>query len=239
MKCRHLRWMPHTLTGEQKVVRAELPPSALQALAKHQHTHFHFSFTGDETWMFSTHDHRTMWIASWDDVEEIGRSSHFQQKTMVTILFNGTRGCKIAILPQGHKMNRTSFIGCVVQSLVEICSPDGRKIHERKVMLHFHNGPIHNAGGVQEHLMGLGFKRLEHSPYSLDLAPCDFFLSGAMKGNVWGQRFDSLDGLFDAGESYLLMSCRQFFKNGYETYDYALKSAPCMLICRYVEVPKL
>jgi hypothetical protein len=24
-----------------------------------------------------------------------------------------------------------------------------------------------------------------------------------MKGNVWGQRFDSLDGIFDSGESFL------------------------------------
>jgi hypothetical protein len=46
-----------------------------------------------------------MWNASWDDVEEIGRSSHFQQKTMVKIFFNGTDECKIMILPQGHKMN--------------------------------------------------------------------------------------------------------------------------------------
>jgi hypothetical protein len=64
-----------------------------------------------------------------------------------------------------------------------MCSSDGRKIHERKVMLHFDNGLIHNAEGVQEYLTGLGFKRLEHPPYSLDLAPYDFFLFGAMKGS--------------------------------------------------------
>jgi hypothetical protein len=122
---------------------------------------------------------------------------------MVTIFFTGTGECKIAILPQGRKMNITYFIGCVIQPLIEMCSPDGRKIHEKKVMLHFDNGLIHNAEGVQEHLTGLGFKRLEHPLYGLDLEPCDFFLFGAMKGDFWGQRFDSLDGLFDAGESFL------------------------------------
>jgi hypothetical protein len=100
-------------------------------------------------------------------------------------------------------MNRRYFIRCVVQPLVEICSPDARKIHERKVMLHFDNGPIHKAEGVQEHLKGLGFKRLEHPPYSLDLAPYDFFLFGATKGNFWGQRFKSLDGLFDPREGFM------------------------------------
>jgi hypothetical protein len=64
-----------------------------------------------------------------------------------------------------------------------MCSPDGRKIHERKVMLQFDNGPIQNAEGVQDHLTGLGFKRLEYPPYSLDLEPCGFFPFTAMKGN--------------------------------------------------------
>jgi hypothetical protein len=100
---------------------------------------------------------------------------------MVTTFFNGTGECKIAILPQGHKMNSTYFIGCVFQPLVEMCYPDGTKIHERKVMLRFDNGPIHNAEGMQEHSTGLEFKRLEHLPDSLNLAPCDFFLFGAMK----------------------------------------------------------
>jgi hypothetical protein len=164
-------------------MRAELAQSTIRALVKHQHTNFHFLLTNDETGMFSAHDHRAMLVASWDDVEEIGRPSHFQQKTMITIFFNGTGECKIAILPQGRKKNNTYFRGCVVQPLVEMCSPDGRKVHETKVMLHFDNGPIHNARGVQEHLTGLGFKRLEHPPYSLDLAPSDFFLFGAMKGH--------------------------------------------------------
>jgi hypothetical protein len=82
-------------------------------------------------------------------------------------------------------------------------SPDSRKIHERKIMLHFDNGSIHNPEGVQEHLTDLGFKRLEHPAYILDLAPCHFFLFRAMKGNFWRQHFDSLDGLFDAGECFL------------------------------------
>jgi histone-lysine N-methyltransferase SETMAR len=97
-------------------------------------------------------------------------------------------------------------------------SPDGRKIHEKKVMLHFDNGPILNVERVQEHLTGLGFKRLEHPPYSLDLAPCDFFLFGEMKGNFWGQCFDSLDGLFDAGESFLGGLCADVLQTVFQEW---------------------
>jgi hypothetical protein len=57
MRCRQLRWVPHTLTPGQKLIRAELAQSMLQALAKHKHTNYHFLFTGDEPWMFYFYDH--------------------------------------------------------------------------------------------------------------------------------------------------------------------------------------
>jgi histone-lysine N-methyltransferase SETMAR len=109
--------------------------------------------------------------------------------------------------------------------LVETCSPDGSTIHERKVMPHFDNGPMHNAEGVQEHLTGLGFQRSEHPPYSLDLAPCDFFLFGAMKGNIWRPRFDSLDGIFDTGESFLGGLCADVLQTVFQ--EWIRHSRPC------------
>jgi hypothetical protein len=60
MKCRHLHWAPHTLTPAQKLMRAELAQSMLQALVKHEHTNYHFLFAGDQSWMFYAYDHRTM-----------------------------------------------------------------------------------------------------------------------------------------------------------------------------------
>jgi hypothetical protein len=57
MKLQHLRWVPHTLTPAQKLIRAEFVQSILQALAKHEHTNYHFLFTGDESSMFYAYDH--------------------------------------------------------------------------------------------------------------------------------------------------------------------------------------
>jgi hypothetical protein len=48
MKCRHLRWVPQTLTAAQKVVRVKLAECMSQALAKHERSHFNFLFTCDE-----------------------------------------------------------------------------------------------------------------------------------------------------------------------------------------------
>jgi hypothetical protein len=102
MKCRYLGRVPHTLIPAQKVTRTELPQSMLQALTKHKHTNYHFLFTGDESWMFSADDHRTRQVASWDNVDEIEQPSHFHQKTMFTIFFNG-REYTIGILSEVQK----------------------------------------------------------------------------------------------------------------------------------------
>jgi hypothetical protein len=82
----------------------------LQALAKHKRTNYHLLFTGDESWRFYAYDHRLRWVASRDDVDGIERLSYFHQKTMFTIFSNGTGEYKIAILPEGQKMNSTQHI---------------------------------------------------------------------------------------------------------------------------------
>jgi hypothetical protein len=76
--------------------------------------------------MFYAYDHRTKSVASWDDVDEIDRASHFHQKTTFTVFLNGTGECKIAILPEGQKVNSAYFIESVLRPLAEIYYPQGR-----------------------------------------------------------------------------------------------------------------
>jgi hypothetical protein len=94
---------------------------------------------------------------------------------MFMIFFDGGRKHKIAIPPEGQNKNITYFIECVVRPLTAICYPQNRGIHERRVMLYFDNPPIRNAEAVQESLTNFGLRRMRHSSYGPDLAPCDFF----------------------------------------------------------------
>jgi hypothetical protein len=65
------------------------------------------------------------------------------------------------------------------------------------------NAPVRNADGIQESLANFGLRRMEHPPYSLDLAPCDFFLFGAIKQVFAGQHFDTIDDIFMGVEGFL------------------------------------
>jgi hypothetical protein len=166
MICQHLRWVPHTLTPAQKLIRAELAQSMSQALAKHEHTNYCFIVTGDESWMSYAYDHRTRWVASLDDVDETERPSHFHQNIMFAVFFNGTGEYKIVIRPQGQKMNSAYFMEYVLCPLAEICYPQGKGTRERRVVLHFDNAPVHDTERVREDLAGFGFRRMAHLPYS-------------------------------------------------------------------------
>jgi hypothetical protein len=138
-----------------------------------------------------------------DDLDEIERLSHFHQKNVFTTLFNGTGDHKTAILPEGQKMNNTYFRECVLRSFTEICYPQGRGTHERRVMLNFDNALVHNTEGVQESLANFGFKRMEQPPYSRDLAAYNFFLFGAIKQAFAEKHFDTILDLFMRVEEFL------------------------------------
>jgi hypothetical protein len=112
-------------------MRTELAQSMLQAPAKHEHTNYHFIFTGDESWMFCAYDHPTRLVASWDDIDEFERPSHFHQKTMFAVFFNGTGEYKIAIFPEGKEENSAYFSESVLRLLAEISHPQGRGTRER------------------------------------------------------------------------------------------------------------
>jgi hypothetical protein len=57
------------------------------------------------------------------NIDEIERPSHFHQETIFPLFFNGTGEYKIAILPEGQKVNGAYFIESVLRPLAEFCYP--------------------------------------------------------------------------------------------------------------------
>jgi hypothetical protein len=80
-------------------------------------------------------------------------------------------------------MDATYFAEEIVGGLEDVCHPEWRNLHERKITLHSHNAPIHNIRTARRQLESSEFKRMEH------LAACDFFLFGYMKGQLKRRSF--------------------------------------------------
>jgi hypothetical protein len=62
-------------------------------------------------------------------------------------------------------------------------------------MLHFDNALIPCTGTVRDRMAAAELERMGHSPCSLDLAPCDFFLFGYLKGKLVGKQYETPEDL--------------------------------------------
>jgi len=62
-------------------------------------------------------------------------------------------------------------------------------------LLHMDNASSHTAAATQLEIRVLGFRSVQHPPYSPDLAPFDFAIFSVIKQQQKGQRFDSLSEL--------------------------------------------
>jgi histone-lysine N-methyltransferase SETMAR len=69
-----------------------------------------------------------------------------------------------------------------------------RKI-SAKMILHHDNAPGHDALRVREFLVKNSITKMDHPPYSPDLAPCDIWLFSELNTALKGQRFADLSDI--------------------------------------------
>jgi hypothetical protein len=66
------------------------------------------------------------------------------------------------------------------------------KLWADKYILHRDIAPEHDALRVREFLPKKFLRKMDHPPYSPDLAPCDFWLFPKLKNALKGQRLSSI-----------------------------------------------
>jgi hypothetical protein len=76
-----------------------------QTLEGHATSNFHFLWTDDESWMFYEYYHETMLAASWEEVDRLGRPTHYHRKIMATALMNRTGEYFLNILPRSWSID--------------------------------------------------------------------------------------------------------------------------------------
>jgi hypothetical protein len=114
---------------------------------------------------------------------------------MVTALFGVNSIGLVKILPEGTKLTSACFKDAVLRQIYdEYCGSSSLDCPTR-LTLHSHNASVPNATGVAERLGDYGFVRLVHPPYSLDLAPCDFFLWGYLREQLMESAYSTPEEL--------------------------------------------
>ena len=80
------------------------------------------------------------------------------------------------------------------------------------VLLLHNNAPAHKAKVAMAALRDCGFEQLDHPPYSLDLAPSDYYLFRILKRHLWGKRFAEDDDVKSKWSGSLTSRTKIFLK---------------------------
>jgi hypothetical protein len=85
---RHLRWVPHFLTGEQKQIRVKMAIELLQVLLVQRTRQWHHVLILDESWVYLFSEHDLMWTAPGEIVVDRQRHTDQSPKFMLTVVWN-------------------------------------------------------------------------------------------------------------------------------------------------------
>jgi hypothetical protein len=106
--------------------------------------------------------------------------TQFNQKIMLTIVWNPRGFHLIKVLEKGHKPNTGYYITEILEPLSQWPSIEAAG-NQRKVLVHVDNARPHTAKLSTQYFNENRTKSTPHPPCSPDLPPSDFYLFGYVK----------------------------------------------------------
>jgi hypothetical protein len=203
LEIRSLRWIPFSLSTDQKKNRVQAAHEMLTILRKEKATGYENIVTGDETWLDFDYPIKSMWLEKEDSRPEAPTLKVGRGKVMVVIFWSTTGFHIIFPVEKGTTVTSQVFIKHVLDPL----DKDYREGSEptQKFYLHMDNCRVHTSKLCTQFLSSSCFIKMPHPPYSPDIAPSDFFLFGDVKRQLMGKHFSSAEELMAALEEILEM----------------------------------
>lgn len=194
------KWVPHSLTQEQKSQRVLICKQNLKLLNNGGHRLFSKIVTGDETYVhyydpLSPKESR-IWVAEDEPIPTLVRQRRAYGKILYAIFFRST-GLVASIKLTGQDTVTAKWY-------TEVCLPEVfAGVNINGLMLHHDNARPHTAKITTAFLSSKKVKIIPHPPYSPDLAMCDFWLFSGLKRYLRGNFFHSEMELEENVSNYL------------------------------------
>jgi histone-lysine N-methyltransferase SETMAR len=202
---KHLRWVPHELTADQKGQRVALSKQLLALLQRVSGSAEHRVVTLDESWFYLYSDHEAIWLQADQEPPERTRHTIQDEKVMVTIVWSVDGFHVVDHLPNGVKFNADYYANHILIPLLD----SNAFVPPKKLIVHADNAPVHRAEKCQKMMQEFEFERAPHPPYSPDLAPSDFFLFGYVNDKLRGKHNQDREELMDNINEILMEIPRQ------------------------------
>lgn len=203
------RWVPHELTDAQKTKRV----NAAQVLLDRQNeTPFLANrlITGDEKWIsFKNPDPQHEWRSPGEKTSATPKKDFRHKKAMLCVFWSA-RGIEYwELLEQGQTVN--SEVYC--RQLEQLNQRLNRRRRAQVVFLD-DNAKPHRSKLTNAKINELGWDRVDHPPYSPDLAPSDFHLFRSLQHFLKGKRFENIDEMSEALEEFFDSKDVDFYRRG-------------------------
>ena len=164
-----------------------------------------------------------MWLQSGIKPPTSVKHTIGSKKVMIMVIWSPSGMKSITMLPDGDRFTKKIFIGTVLGDLKNYFNIHRASMQGSGIILHIDYASSHH---VNDELKRAGIKRMEHPPYSPDLAPSDFFLFGFLKTNLEGKHFDSAEELLDWVKNFLNSIDIEMLRNVY--IEWVLRLQQCI-----------
>lgn len=184
MKKRLRRWVPKILTIEQKQMRTSISLRMLRYLENLTLKQRHAIVTCDESWFYLSYSHESKWCTEGEEPPISGKRLMNEEKVLIFTAFSISGIIMIHDLPENVTFNSTYMCDYILPQLTEIAQEVVRQKTKHCLVLHFDNAKPHTSKKTLNKINELGWRKLDHPPYSPDISPNDFFLYGYIKSKL-------------------------------------------------------
>jgi histone-lysine N-methyltransferase SETMAR len=211
------KWVPRELTMEHKRQRVQCATENLQVWRQVGDEEFRrLLITMDETQlpMFNplTKQQSMQWGPRGRQPHTKPMKSAWTRNIMCTVWFDACGVLMVDYLPEKTTIN-SAYLQDQLARLREILLKKRRIMRARPFIL-WDNARPHVAAATTRKVEELGFRLLNHPPYSPDLAIADFHLFGAMKKPMRGRVFTSREEVTEAANESLRSLPASFWEEG-------------------------
>lgn len=153
------------------------------------------------------------WKHSDSPVPKKFRTQPSAKKVMATIFWDCDGILLIDYLPKNTTMSGQYYAN-LIKLLRESIKEKRRGKLSKGILLLHDNAAVHTAEVSETAIREANFVKINHPPYSPDLAPSDFFLFSKLKKELRGRRYDEISDVTQATEAYFNRQEKKFFLDG-------------------------
>ncbi|VEN48760.1 unnamed protein product [Callosobruchus maculatus] len=197
------KFVPKLLNFDQKRHRINIAQEMLESVRDDPNV-LQRVITGDGSWVYG-HDMETkaqssQWKLPHEPRPKKARQVRSNVKALLTVFFDCRCMVHHEFLPQVSTVNKKYYLQAMrnLRGAIRQKRPDLWK--NKHWLLHHDNGPAYTSLLVREYLAKNNTVMVPQSPYSPDMAPCDFLLFPKLKRPMKGRRYATIEEIKTASK---------------------------------------